>query len=242
MSIRSLVACCFGNAGHDGAPALAEIEKLQPESRRPGEMHDHRRKSGQRAVGIALTDRHPDAVAEAGGHPQAAPVSNAAQLRTASEAPTTTGAHHQRHHLPELRHRPMLQDVLGAAAAIAEILAKQAADRSARIIDHERLVGHPDAVTGRAQPVVEFGVLVVAEALVIAADGAEGRNRASARGGRGRSSGPSRPCGAASRHCRAANSAPRRSPSGTAPKPSVAIDTTTESAPVATASSISRSQ
>jgi hypothetical protein len=56
---------------------------------------------------------------------------------------------------------------------VVEILSGQRIEAAAGEIHHRLLPAHPDAAAGLHRPVVEFGVLIVGEARVIAADAAE---------------------------------------------------------------------
>ena len=119
-------------------------------------------KAGQRAVGIALADRQPDAVAQARRHPQAGRHKGGPGSGT-----------------PARRRRPPAPPAAApSAAASASRGASECSwrgrgrsrdtgetGRRPRRADNRPycLVGHPDPVAGLAQPVVELGVLVVAE-------------------------------------------------------------------------------
>ena len=115
---------------------------------RPAEMHDHRRDAGQRAVGIALADGHPQRHSRGRPPPRAAAAPPPARLTKAATRQQHDRKHQQRHHLPDLR------DARGASAhswrgrGHSRDTGKQAAERGARIVDHMRLAAHPDPVAG----------------------------------------------------------------------------------------------
>ncbi len=136
-------------------------------------MHHHCGKGGERAVWVFLTYCHPQAITHTCGDPEAKR-NKCCPMHKRQQGKHEDRQDSQRNHLTDLRDRAMFQQVLCPATAIGEILPEQRHDASARIIGHAGLVGHPDTETGFAQPEIQFGILVVAEAFIVTTDRVEG--------------------------------------------------------------------
>ena len=144
--------------------------ELPPEADRPAEMDNHRGNAGgERAAPSLLKPEHESGQETAEDHRNAGAM--ASGIHGNSMSARIVGKTHAGRHWPNLRPHPVMHQRARSPSAIVHVLAiegQRMRSRKVGDVDHAR---EPDLAASARKTDIEFRILVMTQALVVAADG-----------------------------------------------------------------------